>query len=121
MHVTVSMNPLLNGIVKQCILIAQLTNETYVDAVAMLSRIVKATESINEQTGEVLGIVANYLDDVADFVNISLVIIDTAVSKTLHAHAIRCICRWVNLIIHYNCCHDEKVAKSIGNDSYRIL
>ena len=59
----------------------QLTNETYVDAMAMLSQILKVTESItNEQTDEVLGSVANYLEDVANFVNISQVVIDTAVS-----------------------------------------
>ena len=58
----------------------QLTNETYVDAVEMLSGAIVATEnSTSEQTGEVLGKVAGYLDDLADFVNESNVIIDTNV------------------------------------------
>ena len=58
----------------------QLTNETYVDAVGMLSGAVVATEnSTSEQTGEVLDKVAGYLDDLADFVNESNVIIDTNV------------------------------------------
>ena len=60
---------------------AQLMNETYVDAVATLSQILKGTENnTNEQTDEVLGTVAIYLDNVADFVNTSQVVIDTAVS-----------------------------------------
>ena len=59
----------------------QLMNETYVDAVATLSQILKGTENnTNEQTDEVLGTVAIYLDNVADFVNTSQVVIDTAVS-----------------------------------------
>ena len=63
----------------------QLTNETYVDAAAMLSQTVAVTENnTNEQTGEVLGKVANYLDDLADFVNGPQVIIDRNVSMTLH-------------------------------------
>ena len=67
----------------------QLQNETYVDAVAMLSQTVEETENnINEQTGEVLGKVANYLDYLADFINESQVIIDTNVSETLHDCAI---------------------------------
>ena len=58
----------------------QLTNETYVDAVGMLSETVVVTEnSTSEQTGEVLGKVAGYLDDLADFMNESNVIIDTNV------------------------------------------
>ena len=45
----------------------QLQNETYVDVVVMLSETIEVTENnINEQTGEVLGKVANYLDDLAD-------------------------------------------------------
>ena len=56
-------------------------NETYVDAVATLSQILKGTENnTNEQTDEVLGTVAIYLDNVADFVNTSQVVIDTDVS-----------------------------------------
>ena len=59
----------------------QLMNETYVDAVATLSQILKGTENNTyEQTDEVLGTVAIYLDNVADFVNTSQVVIDTAVS-----------------------------------------
>ena len=55
----------------------QLTNETYVDAAGMLSGAIVATEnSTSEQTGEVLDKVAGYLDDLADFVNESNVIID---------------------------------------------
>ena len=62
----------------------QLTNQTYVDAVAMLSQTVEVTENnINEQTDEVLGKVASYLGDLADFVNESQVIIDRNVSATL--------------------------------------
>ena len=60
----------------------QLTNETYVDSVAMLSQTVKITEDITkEQTGEVLDKVANYLDVLADFVNESNVIIDMNVCQ----------------------------------------
>ena len=59
----------------------QLTNETYMDAIAMLSGILNVTESItNQQTDEVLDSVANYLDVVADFVNTSQVVIGTDVS-----------------------------------------
>lgn len=60
----------------------QLTNETYVDSVAMLSQTVKITEDImKEQTDEVLDKVANYLDILADFVNESNVIIDMNVCQ----------------------------------------
>lgn len=60
----------------------QLTNETYVDSVAMLSQTVKITEDITkEQTDEVLDKVANYLDILADFVNESNVIIDMNVCQ----------------------------------------
>ena len=75
------MNPCMGMLNISFFLLLQLTNETYVNAVTTLSQILKITESItNEQTDEVLGSVANYLDDVADFVNISQVVIDTAVS-----------------------------------------
>ena len=58
----------------------QLTNETYVDATAMLSKTVKITENnTNEQTGQVLDKVANYFDTLANFVNESNVNIDTNV------------------------------------------
>ena len=61
----------------------QLINETYVDAAALLSQTVKVTENnTNEQTGQVLDKVANYLDDLADFVNESQVIINGNVSQT---------------------------------------
>ena len=51
----------------------------------MLSQIIEATEDdTNEQTGEVLGKVASYLENLADFINESQVIIDTNVSETLH-------------------------------------
>ena len=51
------------------------------DAAALLSQTVKVTENnTNEQTGQVLDKVANYLDDLADFVNESRVIINGNVS-----------------------------------------
>ena len=63
----------------------QLMNETYVDAVATISQILKVTENnTNEQIDEVLGTVAIYLDNVADFVNTSQVVIDKAVSDHMH-------------------------------------
>lgn len=62
----------------------QLTNQTYVDAAAILSQTVKVTENnTNQQTGEVLSKVASYLDDLADFVNESQVVTDRNVSVTL--------------------------------------
>ena len=66
----------------------QLTNQTYVEAVSILSQTAKVTENnTNEQTGEVLGKVASYLDDLANFVNESNVIIDTNVC--VHGHSIK--------------------------------
>ena len=63
----------------------QLTNETYVDAAAMLSKAVKVTENnTNEQTGQVLEKVANYLNDLANYVNESQVVIDRNVSEILY-------------------------------------
>lgn len=58
----------------------------------MLSETVVVTEnSTSEQTGEVLGKVAGYLDDLADFVNESNMIIDTNVcvhgNSTIPFHA----------------------------------
>lgn len=59
----------------------QLTNQTYVDAMDRLSQTIEVTENnTNEQTDEVLGTVASYLDNLANFVNESNVIIDTNVS-----------------------------------------
>ena len=60
----------------------QLTNETYADAVSMLSQIVVRTENNTaEQTSEVLSQVATYFEDLANFVNESNVIINMTVSK----------------------------------------
>ena len=59
----------------------QLTNQTYGDAVAMLSQIIELTENnIFVQTSEILSQVATYFRELADFVNISNVIINTTVS-----------------------------------------
>ena len=71
----------------------QLTNETYVDAAEMLSGAIVATEnSTSEQTGVVLDKVAGYLDDLADFVNESNVIIDTNVCMQDNYSAILLTC-----------------------------
>ena len=62
----------------------QLTNQTYVEAVVMLSQIIEVTENnTNQQVDEVLGKVARYLDELANYINDSNVIIDMNVSKTL--------------------------------------
>ena len=61
----------------------QLTNQTFGDAVAMLSQIIALTENNTaEQTSEVLRQVADYFEELADFVNDSEfnVIINTTVS-----------------------------------------
>ena len=59
----------------------QLTNDTYGDAVSMLSQIVRNTENnTGQQTSEVLSQVASYLEDLASFVNESNVIINMTVS-----------------------------------------
>ena len=59
----------------------QLTSETYVDTVSMLSQIIVLTENNTaEQTSEVLSQVATYFEDLADFVNESNVIVNIAVS-----------------------------------------
>ena len=59
----------------------QLTNQTYGDAVAMLSQIIELTENnTDEQTSEVLSQVATYFEDLANFVNEFNVIINTTVS-----------------------------------------
>ena len=61
--------------------IVQLTNQTYGDAVAMLSNIIVFTENNTaEQTSEVLSQVATYFEELADFVNEFNVIINTTVS-----------------------------------------
>ena len=61
--------------------IVQLTNQTYGDAVAMLSNIVVFTENNTaEQTSEVLSQVATYFEELADFVNEFNVIINMTVS-----------------------------------------
>ena len=63
------------------LIILQLTIETYVDSVAMLSQIIEFTENnTEEQTIEVLSITANYFRELALFVNKSNVIINSTVS-----------------------------------------
>ena len=63
------------------LIILQLTIETYVDSVAMLSQIIEFTENnTEEQTIEVLSITANYFRELALFVNESNVIINSTVS-----------------------------------------
>ena len=62
----------------------QLTNRTYVEAVAMLSQIIEVTENnTNQQVDEVLGKVARYLDELANYINDSNVIIDMNVSEAV--------------------------------------
>ena len=63
------------------LIILQLTIETYVDSVAMLSQIIEFTENTTEeQTSEVLSTTANYFRELALFVNESNVIINSIVS-----------------------------------------
>ena len=63
----------------------QLTEQTYVEAVAMLSQIAEFTENnTNEQTNEVLDKVASYLHALANFLTESKVMIDRDVSMTLY-------------------------------------
>ena len=59
----------------------QLTNQTYGDAVAMLSQVIELTENNTfVQTSEILNQVATYFRELADFVDKSNVIINTTVS-----------------------------------------
>ena len=61
--------------------VLQLTTETYGDCVALLSQIIELTENnINEQTDGVLSKTASYFEDLADFLNVFNVIINTTVS-----------------------------------------
>jgi hypothetical protein len=63
----------------------QLTNQTYGEAVAMLSQFTEATANNTEiQTTEVLNEVAIYFKELADFVNESQVIINITVSSIAH-------------------------------------
>ena len=64
------------------LIILQLTIETYVDSVAMLSQIIEFTENnTNEQTSEVLSTTASYFQELAIFVNESNVTINSTVSE----------------------------------------
>ena len=59
----------------------QLTVETYVASVAMLSQVIEDTENAEvEQNSGVLGSVANYFGELAVFVNTSNITINVTVS-----------------------------------------